>query len=232
VAVDTIEGINSQPEGALEELRREHEVAERLLERLAEIGERIKSGERVDPKALRFGVGLLDAYLHRVHAFQEDRELLPEARYVAMPHCFAYLDGMAPLHTEMRRRARELLDMISRWASVDESSRSAIGDRLVDLASLDHDVAGDEGPHPLMCLEGALPEAASQRLSSRFADHARTRAALEANIEGFLRIPEPERPRDPGGGRDDGRTVSGPDRSRRTRLPSRSITLRVTRGLV
>ena len=176
----------SHPDGALKELHREHEVAERLLERLAEIGERIKSGERVDPKAVRFGVGLLDAYLHRVHAFQEDRELLPEARYVAMPQCFAYLDGMAPLHEEMRRRARELLDMISRWASGDESSRSAIGDGLVDLASLDHDVAGEEATHPLMCLEGALPEAANQRLSSRFSDHAGTRAALEANIERFL----------------------------------------------
>ncbi len=93
---DAIRGIMSHQDGALEELHREHEIAERLLERLAEIGERIKSGERVDPKAVRFGVGLLDAYLHRVHAFQEDRELLPEARHVAMPQCFAYLDGMAP----------------------------------------------------------------------------------------------------------------------------------------
>ncbi len=76
--------------------------------------------------------------------------------------------------------------MISRWAAGDESSRSAIGDGLIDLASLDHDVAGDEGTHPLMCLEGALPEAASQRLSSRFSDHAGTRVALEANIERFL----------------------------------------------
>ena len=103
-----------------------------------------------------------------------------------MPHCFAYLEGMNPLHEEMRRRARELLGMISRWASGDESNRSAIGDGLVSLASLDHDVAGDEGTHPLMCLEGALPEAASQRLSGRFSDHAGARAALEANIERFL----------------------------------------------
>ena len=176
----------SQPDGALEELHREHEVAERLLERLVEIGERIESGKQVDPKAVRFGVGLLDAYLHRVHAIQEDRELLPEARSVAMPQCFAYLEGMGPLHEEMRQRARELLDMISQWALGNESSRSAIADGLVDLASLDHDIAGDETTHPLMCLEGALPEAASRRLSSRFSDHAGTRAALEANIEKFL----------------------------------------------
>ncbi len=186
MAVNAIRGIMSKADEAMEELHREHEVAERLLERLVEIGERIRTGERVDPKAVRFGVGLLDAYLHRVHAYQEDRELLPEARQVAMPHCFAYLEGMGPLHEEMRRRARELLEMISRWASGDESSRSAIGDGLVNLASLDHDIAGGEGTHPLLCLEGALPEAASQRLSSRFSDHAGTRAALEANIQKFL----------------------------------------------
>ena len=79
-AVAANRGIMSHPAGALEELHREHELAERLLERLAEIGERVKSGERADPKAVRFGLGLLDAYLHRVHAYQEDRELLPEAR--------------------------------------------------------------------------------------------------------------------------------------------------------
>jgi hypothetical protein len=176
----------SQPEGALEELHREHEVAERLLERLVELGERIKQGDRMEAKTVRFGVGLLEAYLHRVHALQMDRELRPEAQVVAMPGCFEHLDRMGANHNEMRRQAKELLDLIRRWDSGDESCRGAIGDRLIDLASMDHDVASYEETYPLMCLETALPEEAARRLSSRFADHAGTRTALETNVERFL----------------------------------------------
>jgi hypothetical protein len=176
----------SEASGAMEELNREHEFAERLLERLLEVGERIHSGERLDPKAVRFGVGLLDSYLHRVHAFQEDRELLPEARNVAMPCCVSYLDGMVPHHEEMRRQAHELLGLVSQWTRGDETRRTAIGDGLVSLACMDYDVANGEATHPLMCLESSIPEAVNQRLWRRFSDHAGTRAALEANIEKFL----------------------------------------------
>jgi hemerythrin-like domain-containing protein len=176
----------SQAEGALEELHREHEVAERLLERLVEVGERVKEGEQIDPKTLRFGVGLLEAYLHRVHASQMDLELRPEAWKVAMPGCFEHLDRMHANHVEMRRRAKELLDLIRRWDAGDVSSRGTIGDRLIALASLDHDAAAYEETYPLMCLETVLPEDASSRLSSRFADHAGTRTALERNVERFL----------------------------------------------
>lgn len=175
-----------KPAGALKELHREHEVAERLLERLVELGDRVKSGERVDAKAVRFGVGLLDAYLHRVHASQMDRELRPEAQGVAMPGCLEQLDRMRTNHEQMRARAQELLALIGRWASGDESCRGAVGDKLIDLASRDHDAATYEEAYPLICLESALPEDAENRLSNRFSDHAGTRAALEANIERFL----------------------------------------------
>lgn len=138
---DLVGEIMSKPAGALEELHREHEVAGRLLERLAELGDRIKSGERVDAEAVRFGVGLLDAYLHRVHAPQMDRELRPEAQGVAMPGCFEHLDRMRTNHEEMRDRARELLALIGRWASGDEFRRGAVGDKLIDLAGRDLDTA-------------------------------------------------------------------------------------------
>jgi hemerythrin-like domain-containing protein len=180
----------SQAESALEELHREHEFAERLLERLVEVGERVKSGEQIDPKTLRFGVGLLEAYLHRVHASQMDRELRPEARKVAMPGCFEHLDRMGANHVEMRRRAKELFELIHRWDAGDESPRGAIGDQLIALASLDHDVAAYEETYPLMCLQTVLSEEASNRLSGRFADHAGTRTALEKNVERFLTYTE------------------------------------------
>jgi hemerythrin-like domain-containing protein len=181
-----MEGVIPQPDGALEELHREHEVAERLLERLADLGNRINAGERIDAKTVRFGVGLLDAYLHRVHASQEDRELRPEAQRITTSNCFEDVSRMDTNHQEMRRQAQELLALIRRWASGHEICRSAIGDGLIELARKDHEVAAHEERSSLTCLRTTLPEAANDRLSYRFADHAGTRAALEANIARFL----------------------------------------------
>ena len=64
--------------------------------------------------------------------------------------------------------------------------RVAIGDGLIDLASLDHDAVTYEETYALMCLESTLPRDADRRLWNRFADHAGTRAALEANVKEFL----------------------------------------------
>jgi hypothetical protein len=76
--------------------------------------------------------------------------------------------------------------LVGRWAGGDEACRSAVGDGLVQLASTDYDNAMYEDTYPLMCLESALSEDANRRLSNRFAEHAGTRAALEANIVQFL----------------------------------------------
>jgi len=186
-AVDAIRGIVSLPHEAMEELHREHAVAERLLERLMEFGERIKSGERVDAKTVRFGVGLLEAYVHRVHAFQmEDRELRPEAQGVAALTLVDHLDRMGTNHEGMSRRTQELLHLIGRWASGDESCRAAIGDGLIDIARMDHDAVTYEETHALMSLESTLSQDANHRLSTRFAAHAGTRTVLEANVARFL----------------------------------------------
>ena len=186
-AVDAIRGIMSHPDGALKELHQEHEVAKRLLERLEEIGHRIKSGERVDAKTVRFGVGLLEAYVHRVHAFQmEDRELRSEAQGIAAPTLVEHLDRMGTNHAEMSRRTQGLLHLIGRWASGDESCRAAVGDGLIDLESMDHDAVTFEETYPHMSIESTLSEDADHRLLNRFADHVGTRGALEANIERFL----------------------------------------------
>ncbi len=141
----------------------------------------------MDSKSVRFGVGLLEAYVHRVHAFQmEDRELRSETQGVATPTLIEHLDQMVTNHEEMSRRTQELLQLIARWASGDEACRTAVGDGLIDLESMDHDAVTFEETHPLMTLESALSEDADHRLSDRFADHAGTRGALEANIERFL----------------------------------------------
>jgi hemerythrin-like domain-containing protein len=185
-AVALTRGTIPHPDGALEELHQEHEVAGRLLERLMEIGEQIQEGYWVDAKTVRFGVGLLEAYLHRVHASQEDRELRTEVQRMPARDCCEHVNRMRADHEEMRQRAWELLELTRRWTSGDESCRSAVGDGLIELASKDHEVAAYEERHALTCLKTALPEDANHRLSDRFADHAGTRAALERNVERFL----------------------------------------------
>ncbi len=173
-------------ERALEELHREHEIAERLLERLVEVGDRVGHGEPVEPATVRYGVGLLDAYLHRVHAAQLDRELRPEADAVALPACCPHLDRVRLGHEEMRGRAHDAIALIGRWAAGDESCRAAVGAALIELASQDHDAVAYEETYPLSCLDSVLSDEADRRLSGRFSDHAGTRAALEANVERFL----------------------------------------------
>lgn len=185
-AVELTRGNIPHPNRALEELHHEHEVAGRLLERLMEIGERIKEGCWVDATTVRFGVGLLEAYLHRVHASQEDCELRTEVQRIPRGDCCEHVDLMRVSHEEMRRRAQELLELTRRWVSGDESCRSAVGDGLIELASKDHEVAEHEERHAFVCLKTALPEDANRRLSDRFANHACTRAALERNVERFL----------------------------------------------
>jgi hemerythrin-like domain-containing protein len=180
-------GSGSPAATALEELHREHEIAARLLARLAELGEQIRSGDRVDSKSVRYGVGLLDAYVHRVHASQmEDRELGSEARGVGPGVDLDSLELMRAHHEEIRRRAHELLELTGLWVAGDDSQRTAIGEGLIDLARWDRDSVSYEEGYTLAYLESILPRATDRSVADRFAEHAGTRAALEANIERFL----------------------------------------------
>ena len=172
--------------GALDELSREHEVVQPLLERLVEVGERLRSGEPLEPRTVRTGVGLLEAYLHRVHANQLDHELVPAARAVAMPGCFDHLDRMGVNHQDMQRRAQQLLGRLRQWARGDDGLREEIARGLIELASEDHSAAEFEETYPLMCLQTVLPPETDRELAERFERHAGTRGALEANIARFL----------------------------------------------
>lgn len=175
----------SEPD-ALGILRDEHTFIEGLLDRLVELAERILAGDRISPGTVRLGVGLLDAYLHRVHALQFDRELWRDAKAVAGGDCTIPLESVRANHARLRQSAREILGLVSRWAGGEPGAQDRVARRLFELASADEAENVFEERHPLACLETVLPRQARSRLGTRFEDHARTKAALADHITRYL----------------------------------------------
>jgi hypothetical protein len=171
---------------ALQMLREEHRIVEDLLDRLRELGERMLTGERVSPGTVRLGVGLLDAYLHRVHMRQFDVELWPEATAVAGPECGGTLEYVRDHHVEVRRSAHSLLELASRWAEGDIAAQDRVARGLLDLAAGDAALNRFEEQHPFVCLETSLPRPARLQVGKGFLEHAGTKGALETNIGRFL----------------------------------------------
>lgn len=178
---------------ALRMLREEHRFVDQLLERLAEIGRQIQAGTAVSPKSVRFGVGLLDAYLHRVHARQFDVEMWPAANSVAGPECRAPLDLVRSTHTRLRESVRGLLDLAARWAGGDKEAGARLAEGMIRLAATDDATNRFEESHPFVCLGSALSAGTDRRLAAAFRDHSGTKGALEANIRRFLEAPTPAR---------------------------------------
>lgn len=171
---------------ALETLRHEHEVAHELLSRLKRMGEEIRDGVAVAPRDVRFGVGLLDAYLHRVHARQFDVELWPEAAHVAPSECRVPLEMVRTRHAQMRETAQSVLRLTRRWMDGDATVAEDVAEGLLRLARADEAMNGFEESHPFPCLSTAMPSGTHERLRATFAGHRGTKSALEANITRFL----------------------------------------------
>lgn len=170
----------------LEMLRREHRIATNLLDRIAELGRRIDADDPVPPSTVRLGVGLLDAYLHRVHTRQFDLDLAPVAREVIGPECREALQRIRDEHISMRNAAREVLELTDRWARGDPRARDQIPPRLVSMAASDRATNADEEHHPFLCLPAAVPVHGWDRIRVLFDGHAKTKAAVEAHIQRFL----------------------------------------------
>ncbi len=181
----------SEPD-AFAALRREHAFVEDLLGRLVELGERIRDGERVSPGTVRLGVGLLDAYLHRVHAHQFDRDLWPEAKAVAGRECNAPLETVRANHAQLRRSSQEILGLISQWMAGDPEAQNRVARRLIELAAADEAENVFEEQHPFTCLETNLAPAAQHRVGTLLTGHARTKVALESKITRYLHLSRPD----------------------------------------
>ena len=170
----------------VEMLVQEHREVDGLLGRLMELGERIRSGDRVSPGTVRLGVGLLDAYLHRVHARQFDVELWPEALAAAPASCQIPLERVQDVHATMRQSAREILELTTRWARGDASMQERVAQRLIDLVAIDVYANRFEERQPFPCLATVLSPTVRTRLSAQFVGHRGTKRVLETNIARFL----------------------------------------------
>lgn len=179
---------------AVTTLRREHKVVEELLGRLRELGERMLTGERISPGTVRLGVGLLDAYLHRVHMRQFDVELWPAARSVAGPECIAPLNYVREHHAEIRRSTRQLLELTSRWGRGDYVAQEEVARGLLDLALGDAAINRFEEEYPFVCLNSSLSHQSQARVGEGFLRHAGTKGALETHIARFLRASQMSAP--------------------------------------
>jgi hemerythrin-like domain-containing protein len=178
---------------ALQQLEREHRTAERLVNRLAELGERLRGGEWVAPGTVRLGVGLLESYLHRVHANQFDRELWPRVETLVGPGCQSAIARVRDGHEAMRASARLLLDATARWSGGDGSAQEEVARRLTELAAADRVANEFEENHPFVCLRSHLPLAVRADIGRRFDEHSGTKSALQGHIERFLTLSSPAR---------------------------------------
>ncbi len=169
----------------VEELQRENEVTERLLERLLEEAQRLRGGQPVPTGEISAGLRLLGQYL-RLHVARLDLGLMPEAREVAMQTCFAHLDKIVEDHLEERRLLDEAKAALLDHEKGRADSSSRLAEALERLTQRDHEVGTYEGDYPLSCLVTALPEEASKRVAEQFAPTHRELADLDAHIERHL----------------------------------------------
>lgn len=181
--------MTEKPDG-FEMLKREHRFVEELLGRLQELAERMRSGERVAPGTVRLGVGLLDAYLHRIHMRQFDHELWPIARGVTRPECGGTLAQIRGDHERLRGSAQEILELTSRWAMGDAGAEAEVAQRLAALVAFDGAINTLEERQPFTCLPTALPAGERERLGAAFAGHTGAKGAVEARISRYLRLSE------------------------------------------
>ncbi len=169
----------------LEELQRENEVTERLLERLLEEAQSLRAGRPVPPGEISAGLRLLEQYL-RVHVARLDRGLLPEAREAAMPTCSAHLDKMDEYHLEEGRLLTEAKAVLLDHEKGRGEPSRRLAEALERLTQRDHEVGTYEGDYPLSCLRTALPEDASKRVAERFAPTRRELSDLDAHVQRHL----------------------------------------------
>ena len=175
----------------LEMLVSEHRFVEGLLARLEGLAEKVAAGEAVSPRDVRVGVGLLDAYLHRVHMRQFDVDLWPDAKGVARPECHVSLEHVREAHNRMRHSAHAILELASRWAKGEEAVRAELSRGLRALVASDLATNEFEELRPFACLSSALSATAREKVGEMFASHAGAKHALEANIDRYLQKSDP-----------------------------------------
>lgn len=174
-------------EDPLEELARETDVTQALVERLAEVALALRN-EDVSPGEIAEGLRLLEQY-EALHGRRFGQDLEPEARKVAMPGCFEHLDQIARSLSDRRGWTAEAKAALASFSAGDPEARSRLSSLLEKLSQKEYDDLQFERDYPLSCLRATLPEEAARRVRLRFDVSATEAADLERHLEKYLSRP-------------------------------------------
>ena len=169
----------------LDELERENDVTQKLVERLAETAIALKEGRNVPPGEISEGLRLLEQY-QSVHAMRVDRDLQPEARPVAMNTCSEHLDTITDDHRMEADGIERARRAVKEFTRDPEGGRTRLAQALAELTEKDHQSAAYENDYPLSCLRAALPDQAAARVAAAFRRTASEVADLEGHIARYL----------------------------------------------
>lgn len=169
----------------LEELARENEMSTKLVERLAETSQSLRSGRPVPPGEISEGLRLLDQY-RALHARRFHENLEPEARTVAMPSCFEHLDTIARDGSTLEQRFARALEPLDAYTRGEADGRTRLADELDRLTQEEYDRIRYEGDYPLSCLQTTLPDEAAGRVRAGFGQTGVEAADLEHHVDRYL----------------------------------------------
>lgn len=178
----------TKPTDPLEELQRENDVIEEVLERLLEVSQCLREGTLIRPGEIAEGLRLLSQYAG-LHASRVDHELRSESDAVAMPGCFPHLGKILQDHATAEERVRRAMELVQEYADCKEGAGSRLASALEELATKQHEELVYEGDYPLSCLVTALPEEAADRVASKLGASQVAVASLEDHIHRFLSAP-------------------------------------------
>lgn len=177
--------MTSESTEPLEELTREDDVAQELVERLAEYGLALLGGTDVPPGEIAEGIRLLEQY-RIVHAHRIDADLQPEARAVALPSCFEHLDSIIHDHAEAGERMERARAALDAYARGEPEARARLAQEIGRITEKEYEQLHYEAEYPLSCLQATLPEEAAARVSRGFGSTAPAVADLEQHIRRYL----------------------------------------------
>ncbi len=179
----------------LDELERENEVTQRLIERLEEVSLALQGGTEVPPGEISEGLRLLGEY-RMAHAHRFEADLLPEARKVAMASCFEHLDAITRDAGTLDGRLRGARAALEAYERREEGSRLRLASELETLSQHEYDGLRYEGDFPLSCLRATLPEEAAAQVGAQFGVSAAAFRDLEGHLDQFLTYKVGEAQRD------------------------------------
>ncbi len=182
----------------LDELERENDTAQRVLEHLLEAASRLRSGTDVPPEEIGEGLRMVADY-RKIHADRIDLDLQSEARRVAMSTCFDHLDTITRDHQATRDRLARADQAHTAYARGDPDGRGKLAVALEEFAEKEYEAMEYEVEYPLSCLRAALPSEAGTRVRAAFRTSSALLGDLEGRIERYLaRGPAGGTPTSPG----------------------------------